>query len=516
MILRVGHTPGAGPRSERGAATVELVGVMFVVSMLIVGVAGRVSEPSSLPQTVWWGVCRAFSTAPGMDGLQCGDDPSSHEPAPTPDEPDDPGQNDPGQDDPSPQDRADDLSVPCIASQTNRTDNVHAVVYGIRVGEGGADEIRINADGTATVTLSQTTEAGVEAGIGSSAAAKGSVYGVVNGELKYTYQFPDAQSAQAFLDERRDMLNRIGDAVLPGKQTLDELSTRLGNWLQENVTDKAPWTSDAERARNAQERANNTADAVSIAVGSKASANGKLGQGQIRAQAEFELSAKGEALVWLDSSKGSSFTGTVEGKLSGGVSAQLGDPKTGIGALFGVSAVGGAKGSYKVVFDSDGRPTQLVVTGEVTGQAIGDATAQAGNVKIPAMKGGVGGIHTTTWTLDLNDPANRAAFDKTFTVGSVSAGDYTGAVALPNLSMSPAQIAAWVELQQRIAADSYEANYDYVMGTVGGGGSDKDYDAKAGVFGGGVNLTATSRILVNATGYDHRTGGPTVPLSTCQ
>lgn len=504
MIAEVDHTRergergGTARRSQRGAATVEFAGIVFVVMVLMSGMVGRL-DATPYPSAFWWGVCRAYSTAPGVTGIECGAPPAGQDP-------DDPG---------TPEDRAKDLNVSCVASQTNRTDGINVVAYGIRVGEGGTDEIRINADGTATVTLSQTTEAGLEAAI-ANGTLKGSVYGVANGELKYTYNFPDAASAKKFLDDRRNLLNRVTDTVVPGAQTLNELSTRLGNWMGEHVGDKMPWVSDADRAANEKERANNTADAVSIAVGSKANASGKVGTGDIKGQGEIEVSAKGEALVNLDPSKGSSFTGTIEGKLSVGVSAQFGDPKNGVGALFGVSGQGGAKGSYKVVFDSKGNPTQLVLTREITGQAVGDATVQAGTTKIPGAKGGVGGIWVTSWTLDLSDPANRAAFDRTFTVGSVSAGDYTGAVALPNLNLTPKQIADWVTLANRIDADSYEANYSYDLASLSASPSDKDYELKEGVFGAGLTVTETSRILKSATGRDHRTGGPEVPLATCE
>ncbi|MCA0294220.1 MAG: hemagglutinin repeat-containing protein [Actinobacteria bacterium] len=499
MIVEVDHTPATRTRSQRGVATVEFAGIIFVVMVIMSGVVSRM-DATPYPSAFWWGVCKAYSTAPGVTGIQCGTPPSGDPANP---------------DNPAAEDRADDLNIACVASQTNRTDGINVVVYGIRVGEGGTDEIRINADGTATVTLSQTTEAGVEAAI-ANGSLKGSVYAVGNGELKYTYNFPDAASAKKFLDERRNVLNRVTDTVIPGAQTLNELSTRLGNWMGENIGDKMPWVSDADRAANDQERANNTADAISIAVGAKANASGKVGTGDIKGQAEIELSAKGEALVNFDSSKGSSFTGTVEGKLSAGVSAKFGDPKNGVGALFGVSAQGGAKGGYKVVFDSDGNPTQLVLTRELTGQAVGDATLQAGTAKLPGAKGGVGGIWATTWTLDLSDPANRAAFDATFTVGSVSAGDYTGAVALPNLSMTPEQISKWLTLADRIDADSYEANYKYVLASGSVSPSDKDYELKEGVFGAGLTITETSRMLNSATGRDHRTGGPEVPLATCE
>lgn len=512
MIVRCGHTPAAN-RAERGAAMVEFVGIIFVAALLMAGVAGRVAQGSDTPQTVWWGICSAYRTAPGFEDMPCQEPPShdSEDPAdPNPDE------NQPTTAD----DRAKDLSVPCVASQVNRVDNVNGVIYGIRVGTGATDEIKINADGTATVSLSETTELGVEAAIAKTVGGqgvKGSVYAVDNGEFKYTYNFPDAASAKAFLDERRNLLARVADTALPGSQTINELSTRLGNWLQNNVGDKMPWVSDEDRAAHAQQQANRTADAISIAVGTKANASAKIGNNEIKGQAEVELSAKGEALVNLDPSKGSSFTATMEGKVGGGVSAQLGDPKNGIGALFGVSGIAGAKGSYKVAFDSNGQPTQLVVTREFTGQVIGDATLQAGGVlKFPAEKGGVGGIYQTTWTLDLSDPANRAAFDAAFSVGSVTAGDYTGAVALPNLTLSGDMIEAWKQLGSRLDADAYEANYTYVLGTLGGGASLKDYEVKEGVFGAGLTVTETGRILVNATGYDHRTGGPTVPLATCQ
>jgi hypothetical protein len=515
MIVRADHTPAAN-RADRGAAMVEFVGIIFVAAVLMAGVAGRVAQGTEAPQAVWWGICSAYRTAPGFEDMPCQEPPSQ----------DPPGSEEPTTSDPdgtqpaTPGDRAEELSVPCVASQVNRVDNINAVAYGIRVGTGATDEIRINADGTATVSLSETTELGVEAAIAKTIGGKGvkgSVSAVDNGEFKYTYNFPDAASAKAFLDERRNLLARVTDTVVPGSQTINELSTRLGNWLQNNVGDKMPWVSDADRAAHAQQQANRTADAVSIAVGTKANANAKIGNNEIKGQVEAELSAKGEALVNLDPSKGSSFTATIEGKAGGGVSAQLGDPKNGIGALFGVSGIAGAKGAYKVAFDSDGKPTQLVVTREFTGQVIGDATLGAGGViKVPAEKGGVGGIYQTTWTLDLTDPANLAAFNGAFTVGSVSAGDYTGAVALPNLVLTSDVIEAWKQLGSRMDADSYEANYTYVLGTLGGGANAKDYEIKEGVFGAGLTVTETGRILVDATGYDHRTGGPTVPLATCE
>ena len=86
---------------------------------------------------------------------------------------------------------------------------------------------------------------------------------------------------------------------------------------------------------------------------------------------------------------------------------------------------------------------------------------------------------------------------------------------MPKLPVNADQVAAWMTLGERFAQDSLEARYNYLLDTGSLSPSDKDYQAKAGVFGGGLAISETTRTLVSATAIDHRNGGTEVPLETC-
>jgi len=446
-------------RKDVGQGGIEFVAI--IVAAVII-VSGIILAATPLGATLSYKLCEAINSVTG--GLQC-----------------------------MPPDRAETLDIPCVTAQTDREDSAHVTVYGIRAGGDASDQLKVNADGTATVTLSQGREVGVEVGKDTGGAGlKGDAYAVVGGDLKYNYTFPSEAEARKFLEDRRGAGDRVVDMLVPFSQT-------VANWFDSDH--KPDSFTVALSGKVAGWASIGKWDKSSSAVG------GVGGGGKVNAS----ISVSGEATVGLKDGT-SSFSGTAElsGDIAGGFTAGAGEDALKLGIDIKAGVGGGGKWQYKVEFDANGQPSKLIMTSESSWKITAEEVLKAGKVKVGPNQS-FGAVEVNTSTLDLKVPANRAAFDGIFAYSTVKVGDsYVPFVAInPVAEFGPPMQA----LAQRCAADCYLATYKYFQQ---GGDAKLDVDVQLGLHGGGLNVGDTKwRNLLSATGRDMRTGGAETPLVTC-
>jgi hypothetical protein len=233
--------------------------------------------------------------------------------------------------------------------------------------------------------------------------------------------------------------------------------------------------------------------------------------GEVRGTAQIALNGSGPDKA------SSSFSGTALFDLKGDLN--LGVPgRPSLPPLFNPAYAYGRTVSYQVVFGDHGEPVRFVLTTEERSTAqLGlapGATVGKGKVNGGAKANG-GTLDMHTLTLDLADPANRAAFDQVFYTRTASLDGHVLGVAGPRIAGLDAISRSWDQLQQRLASDAYAVDYRYDLAgdtLSAGGGRDA---LKAGGWGVGGEKTHSSRALVSAVASDHRTGLGPVPLATC-
>jgi hypothetical protein len=432
--------------------------------------------------------------------------------------------------------RARDLDIPCVTNQTDRALGFNVSVEFVRVDRKDTDKISVDADGSASVTLSQGSGVGLEAtqggttgGASSGLEARARIGGM--GDLAYVYHFPTQyggeSAARAFLDDRRSGLNQAVDIVVPGAQTLREGANQVGNWTQDRADDVAGWfgggPSAAEtKAREAQQAAGSPDEIeVSLSLQGEAGVSGDAGV----ARAEVGLSGeiKGTAAVALHEDgpdKGStSFAGSAKFALTGEATVGLPDDAGGLALppLLNIGGEYGSKVSYQVQFDGDGNPVKLVLATETTTKGslgVAPQLKQDGTSAGVKVRANEGHITLETSTLDLTVPENRAAFDEVFSTYGASAGGRQIRIADIRVDSLPTMIDSWHGLQSRLDADAYLAHYSYDASGDQFTGQGRT-EVKAAGYGGGGEMTSDTRVLASATGRDNRDGGVEQTLATC-
>lgn len=491
-------------RSDEGAATLEYAGVLFVVVLVVGSLVGFATPIGSALRTK---ICEALSAS-------CRDVAGDQ--------------------------RAEQLDVPCVTNQTDRTLGYNVSVEFVRGDRLDTDQIAVNADGSAQVKVSQGGGVGLEAskegktgGGGADLEAKARIS--ANGDLAYVYNFPTdyggAKTAQQFIDNRRGGLDRAVDIVVPGAQTVREGATAANNWTTDRVDDVlgliGQGPSKQEQAqREAAQRAG-TADAVEVSLSLQGeagvSADGGIAKGEVGLEGEVKGTAAAALTTDGPDKASTSFTGSAQYALTGEATLGLADEAGGtvLPPILNIGGEYGSQVSYQVEFDADGNPTKLVLATETTAQGnLGLAPSAGGKPTSGGVKavGNSGSITLTTSTLDLTGPqnaANRAAFDQVFTTYGVSAGDYQVRVADIRLQGIPTMVSTWSGLQQRVDADAYEATYHYdASGSAISG--EGETEIKVAGYGVGGQLTSDQRQLTDAVGRDNRTGGVEQSLATCE
>lgn len=450
--------------------------------------------------------------------------------------------------------RAADLGIKCTISRTSRELGYNVAVTGYRGERQDTDGITSFGDGTSTVTMTQGSGIGGDAsnslgGKGAELTAKATV----NGDLGYVYSFPEdlggTKGAEDFLGDERDVVGQAVDIVVPGAQTLDEGASRVANGTKNFVEDEllSPiglGPSAQERAERERDQRAVTADAVSVALslqgsaavnvgagvpmkGPQGQAAGSPGAGQaegpLRAGASIKVVVKGQSVIGLtmgdSDSVASSFTGSAT--VDADVTAILGLPgdvgQRDIPPFLSFSGQAGAAGSYKVVFDADGNPSQLVLAYEYKqGGRGGLAPPKLGSreVKIDVSASGTS-VTERTVVLDLDTETpegrnNRQAFDDMFAVGGVSAGGRTAKVALPRTVDMQRFLTGWVIMNSRIDQDGFIVDATYTENKRA-----DDLGIKIAGTGLGGQRASTTRQLTRASLFDNRNGGAEVSLASC-
>lgn len=355
-----------------------------------------------------------------------------------------------------------DRPVPkCTTATRDRTVGAAATVFFVKGGHDDKYTIVEYGDGTAEVRLADSYQLGVSGTLGAKVdlaaiakelKAKGYAEGSLSGTGGYqtVYTFPSHEAAEAWVDRNRGVLDHITNAV--GGVTADALDQGL-NWIKR----KTGWgNQDDARAP----------DAVVVDLGAQATVGGGYGLSTLAG-----VSGDGKGVVngslKINSDGTQEFTGSfdVEGNANG--------------ALAFVTGKLGFTGSaqYVVSYDKDGNPTQLTIVGEYGGNG-GIGTEKAG---LPVSKGGnvsyggkgdKGSKTNHSYTINLENPANRAAFEQAFvTAGPVAlprpTQHYitTGGVPIPD----PVELASQLTpLIDRISKDAVYVRSEYDTDSMGG------------------------------------------------
>lgn len=507
------------PAGDAGAASLEYAGMLFVV---VVVVGSLLVYATPIGSVVYARICAAL-------GAVCGSTAAEQ--------------------------RAGDLGIRCTVARTNRELGYNVAVTGYRGERQDTDGITNFGDGASTVTMTQGGGAGFDGS--TSAGGKGAEFtakATVNGELGYVYNFPaefgGAAGAQAFLGDERGFVGQSVDIVVPGAQTLDEGVSRAANGTQNFVEDRllSPvglGPSAQERAERERDQRAGTADAVTVALSLQGSAGvnvgagvpvkGPAGQapgspgagkadGPLRAGASIKMVVKGQSIIGLTTgesdSVASSFTGSAS--VDADVTAVLGLPggagQQDIPPFLSLSGQAGAAGSYKVVFDEDGNPSQFVLAYEYKyGGKAGFTPPKLGSREVKIDVGNAGtSVTERTVILDLDTSTaegrnNRAAFDDMFAVGGVSVDGRTAKIAVPRTTDLPRFLTGWTIMNSRIDQDGFivDASYDESKRS-------DDLGIKIAGSGLGGQRASTTRQLTQASLYDNRNGGAEVSLASCE
>ncbi|MBF5080223.1 hypothetical protein [Quadrisphaera sp. INWT6] len=498
---------------DRGAASVEYAGVVFVAAALVVALA---AARTGIGRSVVERICAALDAVCALV------------------------------------DRADGPDVVCPVFQSEHTNGyeVSAAYLGVRREDG--DRLTVQSDGSAQVRLVQSATAGVDAtagklafrsgpsktgaggGTGGGAGAGGERGGGTGGgaggggggeelggaevtaeasvraggDVALLFDFREADggavAAQDFVDHQRGALGQAADAVVSGRQLYAQGFHEARHSAQERWWDLTTrWgagPTDEQRAAEDLAFRNGGADAVEVSLVAEAAAtaSGEVPGGGVEAglSAEQRLTAT----VSLHDDGPGRPASTVTGALGGGASAgaswaPFGEGVTAAGGAGGAAA---ASGEWSTTFDSQGNPLELVVTTERASSAGGEGTATV-----------------ESWSLDLTRPADRAAFDRAFTTSTVPVAGLSVTAPVPTLDReATARLAARLLTRSR----HQELVYATSSGTDGAGGrASGDLELAGKVEGTGLQYDQqrTARTLVGATGQDLAAGEAVHPLAGC-
>ncbi|MFC3689746.1 hypothetical protein [Aquipuribacter hungaricus] len=376
----------------------------------------------------------------------------------------------------------------CEVSAAGREIGASVTAFSIKVGRKDSYEIVQFGDGKARVTTGDVLELGASASVGGGSSlsigddgaigggAKGSASVTASGGVKLLYDFEDGDEAADWVEDNRNIfaqsLNFAGGPLADGGE-------QLWNHLDDDRPDPS---------------------AIAFQVGAALRLGGEAGIGGT-ANVSGSGSASVTGVMQLNRDGTSSFTTTAASSAQGEL----------LLAMASGELAGNASAGYSVTFDASGRPTSLKLS-TVTGyrSAIGMNTLglETGGRTITDVGwdfdiGEWGGETRTTTTLDLTDPANRAAFDEVFLLaGPVAAMD-------PRATFDGSVDA----LADRVAASGVAVTAAYAVDTSEVG---FDVDAGAGVkFGLELGSDSFERRLLDAHVRDGASGAGWQPLSTC-
>jgi hypothetical protein len=345
-------------------------------------------------------------------------------------------------------------TVRCTLATRDRTVGASVTAFFVKVGHDDKYLITTYGDGTAEIALADSYQAGVSgtagvkvdlAALSEQLKAKGYVEGSLSGVGGYqtVYTFDSAADAEAWVERNRDVLSQVVNAT--GGPVADALDQGM-NWLSRET---GIGNQDDARAPNA----------VVIDLGVQGTGGGGYGMSTLAGvDAETKGTVKGSLRLNDDGSQ--VFTGSFEGE--GG----------GTGSLAFVSGKLGLTGrsAYTVKFDQAGNPIELTVLGEYGGTgglgSLKSGLPVGGGGKIKYGGNGDGGTKVNhSYTLNLQNPANRAAFDQAF----VTAGPVVLPRPTPGYLPDPVGLAAQIEpLIDRFGQDAVYVRSEYETSSLGG------------------------------------------------
>lgn len=501
-------------RSERGAASLEYAGILFVVIALIGGVTANITP---VGEHIKARICAAVGATCSVEDQR---------------------------------QRANDLPK-CVVSREDRTLGYGADVRIFNANRTDGDNVTVNADGSASFTTTQGSAAGVglknkKVKEGSSVDPSVDAKAQVSGDVTYVYNVPEewggGDTATQFRDDRNSTLGRYSRLIVgPAATTIDEGVTRLSNtvggWIRSGknfVTGDEE--SDEEREARETEESLNEADAIKAQIGIQGSASLSIKPDEsAELSGSVKGSLKGEVTIPLNTSgpdaATASFTASVNGE--GELAALLGIPADelrgtdAIPPFLNLAVGGGKKFSYTVTYDEDGNPTKLTMQVDTTTALTGGVQAKGatGNTSGKAGASANAGNLTTEQTiLDLTVPENREAFDAVFDTYGTGVAGHQARVSAPRALISPIytiatldeQIDAMNQLQDRIDRDAFEVRYEYETDGSGltAGGTAKEDGLDLAVAGVSWENSSKTTELVSAAAHDNRYPGAEVELTS--
>jgi Flp pilus assembly pilin Flp len=339
-------------RSDDGAATLEYSGILFVVAAVVLALVASVTP---VGDALLARICAALDAQCGTAAVD---------------------------------QRAKDLKIPCVFNQTDRSLGYNVNIEFVRGERKDTDQIKTNADGSASVTLTQGGGLGLEAAkstAGQGLEGKARITG--NGDLGYVYNFPNAygghDAAQSFLDDRRGGLDQAVDIVVPGAQTIREGANQAGNAVSDGwdwATGKLGFGPSAqEKAAKERAQAAGTPDAVQVSLSLQGAAgvtaNGGLVKGGVDA-GDLQLSTTTLDLSVAENRAAFDQVFTVYGVDAGEVHAKVADIRLDGGLPGLVTAWSGLQQRL----DADGFEAtyQYETTGDSLSATGGEKAAKAG------------------------------------------------------------------------------------------------------------------------------------------
>lgn len=372
--------PGTTLR-ERGAATVEYMAVLLILGACLAvggtyGLSGK--GPGALVGTVQYGICQGMQTAVGKLGIKVDAGCKPYQDHST--------------------------SPRCVTYQQDRLLGINAAFRFIRGEVNGRDTIvsyvdPATGDEQALVFLSNDVGAGVEAAKNKS-GFKVNAKAVANLGTGVVYHFDSRKEAQDFLDARRgNIFTRALGVLTGGKAGALFDGIRKGwDWLTgQEDHGPTPMGVTAELSLQGEAGASGQKKVGGVVgIGGEAQAKGKA-SGQIR----YNFDGTSQLDVRFD--------GSVTGEA--GLKADSHLPVLGdLNFMPGHTWNGTV--AYRIRFDKHGNPKQLVFISEH-----GTSNSLKLGPDAANGKGSDGSLTRHTYTLDLTDPSNRAAFDKAFPAG---------------------------------------------------------------------------------------------------
>jgi hypothetical protein len=375
-------------------------------------------------------------------------------------------------------------TVRCTTATRDRTVGASVTAFFVKGGHDDKYTVTTYGDGTAEVALADSYQLGVQGtagvkldleAISKELKAKGYAEGSLSAVAGYqtVLKFGSATAANDWVNRNRSALGQVANAV----------SGPVGDGLEQGLN----WIKRQTGLGNQDDA--RAPDAVVIDLGLQATGGAGYGLSTLAGvSADTKDAVKGSLRLNTDGTQ--QFTGSFEGEANGTGSLAFVSGKLGLTG----------KASYAVKFDKDGNPVEMTVVGEYGGNGgIGSMKSGlpiGGGTKIKYGGDGAEGVKVNhSYTLNLLNPANRAAFDQAFvTAGPVVLPRPTptvlpvGGVPAPD----PVQLAAQISpLVDRMAQDAVYVRSQYTTGQAGGtvGGSAEGFGLDGTYKGTNADLT---------------------------